>query len=123
MGAAHLESMTGPRRARLDRSRLERETGFAPPTPSLEGWRSNAELFPVVMVARGGFDPPKAFASRFTVCPLWPLGYLAIRFVIAPGLGCARRRNGPSRRVGDARSVHTNWSWRRDLNPRPAAYK
>jgi hypothetical protein len=30
----------------------------------------------VKMVGRGGFEPPKAFASRFTVCPLWPLGYL-----------------------------------------------
>src|ERR671937_2504502 len=28
------------------------------------------------MVGRGGFEPPKASASRFTVCPLWPLGYL-----------------------------------------------
>ena len=28
------------------------------------------------VVGRGGFEPPKAFASRFTVCPLWPLGYL-----------------------------------------------
>src|SRR5262249_40355780 len=28
------------------------------------------------MVGRGGFEPPKAFASRFTVCPLWPVGYL-----------------------------------------------
>jgi hypothetical protein len=27
-------------------------------------------------VGRGGFEPPKAYASRFTVCPLWPLGYL-----------------------------------------------
>src|SRR3970282_798844 len=79
--------------------RLERETGFEPATPSLEGWRSTAELFPPVgaaartwlrppavrtahaalattMVGRGGFEPPKAYASRFTVCPLWPLGYL-----------------------------------------------
>src|SRR6185436_15063842 len=67
---------------------LERETGFEPATPSLEGWRSTAELFPPVVlprpisitvqvvVGRGGFEPPKAFASRFTVCPLWPLGYL-----------------------------------------------
>ena len=22
-----------------------------------------------------GFEPLKAYASRFTVCPLWPLGY------------------------------------------------
>src|SRR3989338_4331624 len=83
---------------------MERETGFEPATPSLEGWRSTAELFPPVcaaprtrlttraslrppairagraaaatMVGRGGFEPPKAYASRFTVCPLWPLGYL-----------------------------------------------
>src|SRR5438046_286996 len=63
---------------------LERETGFEPATPSLEGWRSAAELFPPLrvtcasteMVGRGGFEPPKAYASRFTVCPLWPLGYL-----------------------------------------------
>src|SRR6266849_4134320 len=70
-------------------TRVERETGFEPATPSLEGWRSTAELFPPmvpprsmsvktaqVVVGRGGFEPPKAFASRFTVCPLWPLGYL-----------------------------------------------
>jgi hypothetical protein len=25
---------------------VERETGFEPATPSLEGWRSTAELFP-----------------------------------------------------------------------------
>src|SRR4029450_7040069 len=63
-------------------ARVERETGFEPATPSLEGWRSTAELFPrslstrrsspAKMVGRGGFEPPKAFASRFTVCPLWP---------------------------------------------------
>src|SRR5438552_11273033 len=66
------------------RYRLERETGFEPATPSLEGWRSTAELFPPLrvtyasteMVGRGGFEPPKAYASRFTVCPLWSLGYL-----------------------------------------------
>src|SRR5438552_9999612 len=28
------------------KGRLERETGFEPATPSLEGWRSTAELFP-----------------------------------------------------------------------------
>src|SRR5262245_6484239 len=73
------------------RATMERETGFEPATPSLEGWRSTAELFPPIdvrgrarsararvehVVGRGGFEPPKAYASRFTVCPLWPLGYL-----------------------------------------------
>jgi hypothetical protein len=27
---------------------------------------------------RGGFEPPKAFAGRFTVCSRWPLGYLSL---------------------------------------------
>ena len=27
------------------------------------------------MVEGGGFEPPKAYAGRFTVCSLWPLGY------------------------------------------------
>src|SRR5215468_5566591 len=90
--------------------RMERETGFEPATPSLEGWRSTAELFPrasrpisplrASLVGRGGFEPPKAFASRFTVCPLWPLGYL------------------PESWLMDHR-----WRWREDLNPRPTAYK
>jgi hypothetical protein len=26
------------------------------------------------MVEGGGFEPPKAYANRFTVCSLWPLG-------------------------------------------------
>jgi hypothetical protein len=29
------------------------------------------------MMERGGFEPPKAFAGRFTVCSLWPLGHLS----------------------------------------------
>ena len=29
------------------------------------------------MVERGGFEPPKALASRFTVCPVKPLRYLS----------------------------------------------
>ena len=46
------------------------------------------------MVARGGFEPPKAFASRFTVCPLWPLGYLAIRTVDSSGTRSDRQTAG-----------------------------
>ncbi len=26
-------------------------------------------------VGEDGFEPPKAYASRFTVCPIWPLWY------------------------------------------------
>jgi hypothetical protein len=44
------------------------------------------------VVGRGGFEPPKAFASRFTVCPLWPLGYL-------PEHGGMAMRNLSSKKV------------------------
>ena len=27
-------------------------------------------------VGRGGFEPPKSYDNRFTVCPSWPLWYL-----------------------------------------------
>ena len=27
-------------------------------------------------VGTDGFEPPKAYASRFTVCPIWPLWYI-----------------------------------------------
>ena len=31
-----------------------------------------------VEVGREGFEPPKSEDNRFTVCPLWPLGYLPV---------------------------------------------
>ncbi len=34
------------------------------------------DLFTKKKVGREGFEPPKACASRFTVCPSWPLWYL-----------------------------------------------
>src|SRR5260370_35190354 len=87
-----------------DGARVERETGFEPATPSLEGWRSTAELFPRVlsvrnpspqgMVGRGGFEPPKAFASRFTGCPLWPLGYLPAGYSDCNPLKCLALAGG-----------------------------
>src|SRR5581483_3050322 len=97
---------------------MERETGFEPATPSLEGWRSTAELFPRpvsfahvpnVVVGRRGFEPLKAYASRFTVCPLWPLGYLP--------------ENRGMRSKTLAGLVEKSWRWREESNPRPTAYK
>ncbi len=32
-------------------------------------------------VGKDGFEPPKAQASRFTVCPIWPLWYLPLKRV------------------------------------------
>src|SRR5262249_54243922 len=75
------------------------------------------------MVARGGFEPPKAFASRFTVCPLWPLGYLAMRTVDASRTRSAGRRPALVTNAVRACPDASRWSWRRESNPRPAAYK
>ena len=85
--------------------------------PQPSAWKADAlpiELFPLTLrshqkfyelpptarlikfvVVGGGFEPPKAYADRFTVCSLWPLGNPTIFF----------------------------WSWRWDLNPQPADYK
>ena len=30
--------------------------------------------YAIFLVGAGGFGPPKLSSSRFTVCPLWPLG-------------------------------------------------
>lgn len=54
---------------------------------------SPTALSAIFMVEGGGFEPPKSYDDRFTVCSLWPLG-------------------NPS-----------TWSWRWDSNPQPADYK
>jgi hypothetical protein len=155
MGLDHVPSPSGAGPDRpVARLIMERETGFEPATPSLEGWRSTAELFPrrgvarrpgrpgrppgclvvpftvaigphtrSTMVARGGFEPPKAFASRFTVCPLWPLGYLAMRTVDSSGTHSAGRRPALVSKAARGAPGLSRWSWRRESNPRPAAYK
>src|SRR5262245_45619585 len=41
---------------------------------------------------RGGFEPPKADAGRFTACSLWPLGHLS-----AAVRQCAHGADGRSR--------------------------
>ena len=51
-------------------------------------------------MGRDGFEPPKAYASRFTVCPIWPLWYLPS--ILTTLLSLSR--------------------WR-DSNPRPRDYK
>ena len=53
----------------------ERETELESATLSLEGWCSTNWATPA-FVGRAGFEPTKASASRFTVCPSWPLWYL-----------------------------------------------
>src|SRR5215467_6296914 len=73
---------------------LERAVGVEPTTASLEGWDSTAELrppcyefirqgflegLPVEQALLGGqarIRTLEADGNRFTVCPLWPLGYL-----------------------------------------------
>ena len=53
------------------------------------------------MVEGGGFEPPKSYDDRFTVCSLWPLG-------------------NPSTMSSYLCFL---WSWRWDSNPQPADYK
>ena len=43
---------------------MERETGFEPATPSLEGWRSTAELFPRIDQHGGPEMAPKPPDAR-----------------------------------------------------------
>ena len=38
----------------------------------------------VFLVGKDGFEPPKAYASRFTVCPIWPLWYLPKPLLLSP---------------------------------------
>src|SRR3990172_1468832 len=71
---------------------------LTPQMGTFERQLTSACLFlSLLTVGRGGFEPPKLYSDRFTVCSLWPLGYLP--------------------------NYLNKWSWRRDLNPRPADYK
>src|ERR1043166_1252958 len=56
------------------------------------------------MVERSGFEPLKAIASRFTVCPVWPLRYLSPVWAGVPAV--ARKRNcQPSASLRSAMAV------------------
>ena len=57
---------------------LERKTGLKPAALSLEGWCSINWATSAKQVGRDGFEPPKRWRSRFTVCPIWPLWNLPI---------------------------------------------
>ena len=66
------------------------------------------------MVGDGGFEPPKLKSSRFTVCPLWPLGK------------SPKNKNiiiASSKRATPKSMTEPHWSWWTDSNPRPADYK
>ena len=63
------------------------ESGRRGSNPRPSAWKANAlstELLPHLIVfyvvGKDGFEPPKAKASRFTVCPIWPLWYLPILY-------------------------------------------
>ena len=72
-------------------------------------------------------------ASRFTVCPLWPLGKSPIfDLELVDGFAFLRESHGgcnmppaccqvPPFESGD--SFYKTWSWWTDSNPRPADYK
>ena len=55
--------------------------------PRPPAWKASAlstELFPQRWVGKDGFEPPKAKASRFTVCPIWPLWNLPVTSKVLP---------------------------------------
>lgn len=54
---------------RKPQSEVVEDTGFMPEVADA------CRMVPNGGMGEEGFEPPKAYASRFTVCPLWPLGY------------------------------------------------
>ena len=62
------------------RRRIERVMGIEPTSPA---WKAGVlPLNYTRKVGREGFEPPKAYAGRFTVCSLWPLGHLPDKLYI-----------------------------------------
>jgi hypothetical protein len=61
---------------------------------------SYSRLIIKTSVGRGGFEPPKSYDSRFTVCPSWPLWYLPNLILIS-----IKRANG---RIRTADRLITN---------------
>ncbi len=50
------------------------------------------------LVERGGFEPPKEYSSRFTVCSVWPLRYLSNSAILWRNpFGLRSERERPSR--------------------------
>ena len=56
---------------------LSGRRGSNPRPPAWKASALSTELLPrfLRVVGGDGFEPPKAYASRFTVCPIWPLWY------------------------------------------------
>ena len=81
-----------PRKYSTPELHRQNQSGRRDSNPRPSAWKANAlstELLPLVpplrfaiklsekrLVGRAGFEPTKAYASRFTVCPSWPLWYL-----------------------------------------------
>ena len=108
--SSFVTSILFPAALRSGHRHLERAVGVEPTTASLEGWDSIAELrpplsqsehfgrqekyerwLPVEQALLGGqarIRTLEADGNRFTVCPLWPLGYL-------PEISSAKLRRGP----------------------------
>ena len=87
----------------------------------------------VKLVVGGGFEPPKSYDDRFTVCSLWPLGNPTTLYKNAKR-SCRNRkkerdlhRPPESDDSGNMEFIlfrHSKiWSWRWESNPQPADYK
>ena len=77
------------------RRRIERVMGIEPTSPA---WKAGVlPLNYTRTVGREGFEPPKAYAGRFTVCSLWPLGHLPSLSIILNRLVCLTNIYEPPR--------------------------
>ena len=77
------------------RRRIERVMGIEPTSPA---WKAGVlPLNYTRTVGREGFEPPKAYAGRFTVCSLWPLGHLPSLSIILNRLLCLMNIYEPPR--------------------------
>ena len=101
-------------------------------------------LHPASIGGGGRIRTCEGCASRFTVCPRWPLGYPSTYSVVRaagrvrpplPGgtvtlhrpaaslIVSSQRRPVKERRPTPAVGVGSRWSWGWDSNPQPVAYK
>jgi hypothetical protein len=76
------------------------------------------------MVEGEGFEPSKASANRFTVCPSWPLWYpstlRATNTIVTSCWWVVKTSRSTNARVLMAKR---SWSQRWESNPQPPAYK
>jgi hypothetical protein len=73
-----------------------------------------AFLNKIKMVDREGFEPSKSIDGRFTVCSLWPLGYLST--LVNSMLGAGGGTRTPDRLITNQLLYHLSYASTLKLN-------